>query len=73
MTGFALGTSLVLSACSLVTYFKSEKLAGENRSYRKVFAVYAVITVLAAIAVRVFQQQRPDELLYGAVLWKRAR
>ncbi|MBR2551616.1 MAG: hypothetical protein IKF05_01310 [Erysipelotrichaceae bacterium] len=68
MTGFALGTSLILSACSLVTYFKSEKLAGENRSYRKVFAVYAVITVLAAIAVRVFQQQRPDGLLYGAGL-----
>ncbi|MDO5439702.1 MAG: lysoplasmalogenase family protein [Erysipelotrichaceae bacterium] len=69
MTGFALGTSLVLSACSLVTYFKSGKPAGGGkRSYRKVFAVYAVITVLAAIAVRVFQQQRPDELFYGAGL-----
>ena len=54
MNAFAIGAALLLAVCSAITYIRSEKVIREHGSRWKVFAVYALITVLAAAAVFAF-------------------
>ena len=49
MNVFAIGAALLLTVCSAITYIRSEKVIREHGSYRKVFAVYALITVLSCM------------------------
>ena len=61
---FALCAAILLCGASLLTYFKSR----EERSYQRTACIYALITILAAAAVRYLQSKTADALLLGALL-----
>ena len=61
---FALCAAILLCGASLFTYFKSR----EERSYQRTVCIYALITILAAAAVRYLQSKAADALLLGALL-----
>ena len=63
---FILSTAaLLVSSC--LTYVYSNRTVSKG-SWRKALVLYALISLLAAIAVRYFQAVRPDDLFKGAVL-----
>ena len=63
---FILSAVTLLVSCCL-TYVYSNRTVSKG-SWRKALVLYALISLLAAIAVRYFQAVRPDDLFKGAVL-----
>lgn len=58
--------AIILLVSSVMTYFTS--IRSVNSSYRRILVLYALITIISAIAVRYFQELYPQDLLSGAVL-----
>ncbi len=68
MDVFAVYSGIVLIACSILAYLYSGKAVHRPDVYRRFFLIYALVAVLAAIAVRLYQEERPDGLVLGAFL-----
>ncbi len=58
--------AVILLGASVAVYIRSRHMAAG--SYRMIFALYAGITVAAAVAVRLVQKQYPQDLVSGAIL-----
>ncbi|MBR3227862.1 MAG: hypothetical protein IKF68_04890 [Erysipelotrichaceae bacterium] len=65
MFPYFVGAGIVLCICSVATCIFSIR---RDANRRRIFVIYALITALAAVAVRCFQQSYPDALGTGVFL-----